>query len=58
MNTYGTIIGPEGTETIVSTHEAVKAGYDVTWKSEKELIVTKNGMKLPVEVQLYPSSPK
>ena len=29
MNPYGTIIGPEGTETIVSMHELVKAGYEV-----------------------------
>ena len=29
MNTYGAIIGPEGTKTVVSTHEVVKAGYDV-----------------------------
>ena len=50
MNPYGTIVGPEGTETIVSTHEAVKAGYQVTWKSKEELIMTKDGVKLPVEV--------
>ena len=28
-NRFGTIIGPEGTETIVSMHEAVEAGYDI-----------------------------
>ena len=29
VNKKGTIIGPEGTETIISTHEVVRAGYDV-----------------------------
>ena len=29
MNRQGTIIGPEGTESIVSARELVKAGYDV-----------------------------
>ena len=50
VNRYGTIIGPEGTETIVSTHEAVSAGYSVVWKSKDELIMSQNGEKLPVEV--------
>ena len=50
MNTYGTIIGPEGTETIVSIHEAVEAGYSFVWKSKEELIMEKNGKVLPVEV--------
>ena len=50
MNMYGTIIGPEGTETIVSTHEAIAPGYSLVWKSKEELIMSKNGKILPVEV--------
>ena len=50
MNTYGTIIGPEGNETIVSTHEVAKAGYQVTWEDKEELIVTKDGERLPGDV--------
>ena len=50
MNTYGTIIGPEGTETIVSMHEAIAAGYSFVSKSKEELIMEKNGKVLPVEV--------
>ena len=50
MNTYGTIIGPEGTETIVSMHEAIEAGYSFVWKSKEELIMSKSGKVLPVEV--------
>ena len=34
MNPYGTIIGPEGTETIILLNEAVKASYEVTWKNK------------------------
>ena len=49
MNTYGTIIEPEGTETIVSMHEAVEAGYSFVWESKEELIMEKNGKVLPVE---------
>ena len=49
MNPYGTMIGPQGTETIVSTHEMVKAGYEVTWK-KGELVVTEDGERLPIEV--------
>ena len=37
-----TIIGPEGKETIISTHEVVKAGYDVQW-TEGKLKVSKKG---------------
>ena len=50
VNPDGTIIGPEGTETIVSTNELVKAGYEVAWK-KGELIVTKDKERLPVEVR-------
>ena len=50
MNRFGTIIGPEGTETIVSMHEAVEAGYETQWKSKEEPVMTKNRVKLPVEV--------
>jgi hypothetical protein len=50
MNPYGTIIGPERTETIASTHELVKAGYEVDWE-EGNLVVTKDGEVLPVEVR-------
>ena len=50
MNRYGTIVGPEGTETIVSMHEAIEAGYSFAWKSKDELIMSKDGESLPVEV--------
>ena len=50
MSPYGAIIGPERTETIVSMYELVKAGYEVTWK-KKEMIVTKDGQRLPIEVK-------
>ena len=57
MNTHGTIIGPEGTETIVSTHEAIAAGYSFVWKSKEELIVSKNGkdyqLKCATVLQFY-----
>ena len=49
MNKRGTIIGPEGTETIISMSEAVKAGYNVQW-TEGKLEVSKEGMKLPVHI--------
>jgi len=50
MNPEGTIIGPEGTETIVSVHEAIAAGWEFCWKTKDEVIMTKNGKTLPVEV--------
>ena len=50
MNKQGTIIGPEGTESIVSVHELVKAGYDVDWK-KGQLVVSKKDMILPVEIR-------
>ena len=50
MNPEGTIIGPEGTETIVSVHEAIAAGYSFYWKTKDEVIMSKNGKVLPVEV--------
>ena len=51
MNPEGTIIGPEGTETIVSVHEAIAAGWEFCWKTKDVAIMTKNGRRLPVEVQ-------
>ena len=51
MNPEGTIIGPEGTETIVAVHEAIELGYSFYWKAKDEAIMTKNGKRLPVEVQ-------
>ena len=56
MNRYGAIIGPEGTKTFVSMHEAVEASYSVVWKSKDELIMSKNGEKLTVEVHKGNSS--
>ena len=46
-NKQGTIVGPEGTETIISMSEVVKASYKVEWKKE-ELIVSKREITLPV----------
>ena len=51
MNPEGTIIGPEGTETIVSVHEAIAVGYKFYWETKDEVIMSKNGKRLPVEVQ-------
>jgi hypothetical protein len=39
----------EGTETIVSTCAAVKAGYEVAWNGE-EMIMMKDSETLPVEI--------
>ena len=50
MNREGTIIGPKGTETIVSTHEVVRAGYVVDWK-KGQLVVSKKDVVLPVEIR-------
>ena len=46
----GTILGPKGTETIVSMNLLVEElGYEVTW-TEGRLKVTKGDEELPVEV--------
>jgi hypothetical protein len=50
MNPEGTIIGPEGTETIVAVHEAVEVGYSFIWNTPDEVIMSRNGEVLPVEV--------
>ena len=50
MNPERTIIGPEGTETIVAVHEAVEVGYSFYWKTKDEVIMERNGKVLPVEV--------
>ena len=50
MNREGTIIGPKGTETIVSTHEVVRAGYVVDWR-KGQLVVSKRDVVLPVEIR-------
>ena len=50
MNPEGTIVGPEGTETIVSMNEMVKAGNGVDWK-KGNLVVAKGDVILPVEVR-------
>ena len=49
VNPYGTVVGSEGTETIVSMNELVKAGYELAWKGK--LVVTKDGEVFPVEVR-------
>ena len=46
----GTIFGPERTETIVSAHEAAKAGYKVDW-TKGELVVSKVDLILPIEIR-------
>jgi hypothetical protein len=51
MNCFGTIIGPEGTETIVSMHELIEAGYSRVWQTKTEVVLQKKeGIALPVEV--------
>ena len=32
INEHGTVIGPKGTESIVSTHEVTKIGYEIKWE--------------------------
>ena len=51
MNPEGTIIGPEGTKTIVAVHEAIEVGYSFHWKTADEVIMSRNGEVLPGEVQ-------
>ena len=46
MNAEETVIGPEGTETIVSVHEAIAAGYSFICKTKDEVIMSKNGRAL------------
>ena len=50
MNREGTIIGPKGTETIVSMCEVVHAGYVVDW-TKGQLVVSKKDVILPVEIR-------
>ena len=51
MSCFGTIIGPEGTETIVSMHELIEAGYSLVWQTKTEVVLQKKGgTALPVEV--------
>jgi hypothetical protein len=51
INPEGTIIGPEGAETIIAVHEAVEAGYSFIWNTPEEVIMSRSGEVLPVEVQ-------
>ena len=43
MTNLGTIVGPKGTETIISMSELTKAGYEVE--------VSKGKIKLPVQIK-------
>ena len=50
INQSGTVIGPKGTESIISMNEVIKIGYEV--KSTKdEVIVSKGGKILPIHVK-------
>ena len=44
INRFGTIVGPEGTETIVTLSEAIEAGYEVVRKTKEECVITKDGI--------------
>ena len=50
MTKSGTIVGPKGTETIISTHEAIAAGCNVQWK-EEGVEVSKEDIILPVQIK-------
>ena len=56
-NREGTIVGPEGTETIISVCEVVKGGYTVTWTEDQKIEVSKETTyyrwKLGTERQLF-----
>jgi hypothetical protein len=50
LNATGTIIGPEGTETIVCVSDLVMAGWKVDW-TEEGLVISKGDTKLPIEIR-------
>ena len=50
MTKGGTIVGPKGTETIISTHETIAAGYNIQWK-EDGVEFSKGDIKLPVQIK-------
>ena len=56
INPEGAVIGPKGTETIVSTHKLVKVGYQVSWK-KSQLFTKKGEAVLQVEIKSGPVSP-
>jgi hypothetical protein len=50
MTRQGTIVGPKGTETIVSMNELAKIGWKVIWIGDK-VDITKGRTKLPVTIK-------
>ena len=48
MNKRGTIIGPEGTETIVCMNDLAMAGWKVSW-TEEVIEISKGNIVLPIE---------
>ena len=50
MNKRGTIIGPEGTETIVCMNDLAMTGYKVEWTVDG-LEIAKEGRKRPIEIR-------
>ena len=50
MTRQGTIVGPKGTETIVSMNELVKIGWKVVWVGDK-VDITKGRTKLPATIE-------
>ena len=50
MNKRETIIGPEGTETIVCVKDLVMAGYKVDW-TKGGLDISKGEITLPIEIR-------
>jgi hypothetical protein len=50
MTKFGTIVGPKGTETIISMSDLTKAGWNVSWKDGK-VEISKGKIKLPVQIK-------
>ena len=49
MNKRGTIIGPEGAETIVCMNDLAKAGWKVNWTKDG-IEISKGNIVLPIEL--------
>ena len=50
MNKRGTIIGPEGTETIVCVNDLAKAGWKGNWTKDG-IEISKGNIVLPIELR-------
>jgi hypothetical protein len=50
MTKFGTIVGPKGTDTIISMSDLTKAGWNVLWADGK-VEISKGRIKLPVQIK-------